>query len=73
LTNYTRPDIPYVVNRLSIYTSNPDESHWTTLERVLRYLKGAIAYDLHYNGFPSVLEGYLDANWISDLVDVNPL
>ena len=24
-------------------------------------------YGLYYNGFPSVLEGFSDANWISDL------
>ena len=70
LTNYTRPDIAYAVNRLSRYTSNPDKSHWDALERILRYLKGTINYGLHYKGYPSVLEGYSDANWISDSVDV---
>jgi len=34
---------------------------------VLKYLKGTINYSLIYCGFPSVLEGYSDANWISDL------
>jgi hypothetical protein len=24
-------------------------------------------YRIHYSGFPAVLEGYSDANWISDL------
>jgi len=33
---------------------------------VLKYLKGTINYSLIYCGFPSVLEGYSDANWISD-------
>ena len=23
-------------------------------------------YGIHYSGFPAVLEGYSDANWISD-------
>jgi hypothetical protein len=32
------------------------------LERVLRYLKGAMSYGIHYTGYPSVLEGYCDAN-----------
>ena len=44
LTNYTKPDITYAVNRLSRYISNPDESHCTAVERVLRYFKGTIAY-----------------------------
>lgn len=38
--NSTRPDIAYVVTRLSRYTHNPDKSHWITLDRVARYLKG---------------------------------
>ena len=29
-----------------------------------------MAYDLHYNRFSSVLEGYSYANWISGSVDV---
>jgi len=39
LRSYTRPDIAYAVNGISRYTSNLDESHWITFERVLRYLK----------------------------------
>jgi hypothetical protein len=30
------------------------------------YLKGTISYGIHYSGHPKVLEGYSDANWISD-------
>ena len=56
LINYTRPDIAYAVNRLSRYTSNPVESHWTVLEKVMRYLKETMTYGLHYNGYPSVLK-----------------
>ncbi|KAK6161187.1 hypothetical protein DH2020_004568 [Rehmannia glutinosa] len=65
-TNMTRPDIFYAVGRLSRYTHNPSKSHWTTLERVLKYLRGTLSYSLCYKGFPSVLEGYSDANWITD-------
>jgi hypothetical protein len=36
------------------------------LYRVLRYLKGAMNLGIKYTGFPSVLEGFSDANWISD-------
>jgi hypothetical protein len=32
----------------------------------LRYLKGTISYDIHFTGYPRVLEGYCDANWISN-------
>ena len=35
LMNFTRPDIAYVISKLSRYTSNPSDDHWTTLLRVL--------------------------------------
>ena len=70
LTRYTRPDITYVVNRYSKYTSNPDESHGTALEKVMRYLNRTMAYGLHYNGFPSIIEGYSNTDRIRDSVDV---
>jgi hypothetical protein len=30
-------------------------------------LVGTMEYGIHYSGFPAVLEGYSDANLISDL------
>jgi hypothetical protein len=35
------------------------------LERVVHYLKGTMDYGIHYTGYPRVLEGYSDSNWIS--------
>ena len=34
----TRPDISYVVNKLSRYTSNPGAMHLQGIMRVLKYL-----------------------------------
>jgi hypothetical protein len=62
LTNCTRPDIAYVVYRLSRYTHNPDKDHWNALCRVLKYLRGTMNLGLCYEGYPNVLEGYSDAN-----------
>jgi hypothetical protein len=31
----------------------------------MHYLCGTMSYGLHYTGFPKVLEGYNDSNWIS--------
>ena len=69
LMNATREDIAYSVNRLSRYTSNPGKHHWEALVRVLRYLKYTITYGLHYTRYPPVLDGYSDANWISDNIE----
>ena len=66
LMNCTRPDIAYAVGRLSRYTQSPNQDHWTIVCRILKYLRGIINYGLCSSGFPSVLEGFSDANWISD-------
>ena len=66
LMNCTRPDIAYAVSRLSRYTSNPGKEHWKALMRVLGYLKSTMNFSLHYGKYLAVLEGYSDANWISD-------
>ena len=68
--NCTRPDIAYAVSKLSRYTSNPGPDHWKAIVRVLRYLKYTQNYGLHYSKYPAVLEGYCDANWISDTKDL---
>jgi len=69
LMNCTRPDIAYAVSKLSRYTSNPGKDHWTAIIRVLRYLRHTQNYGLYYTRYPAVLEGYSDANWISDTND----
>ncbi|GJR82913.1 zinc finger, CCHC-type containing protein [Tanacetum coccineum] len=65
----TRPNIAFVVGKLSRYTSNPDTQHWQAIQRVLRYLKKTMDYRLVYSGYPLVLEGYTDASWISNTED----
>ena len=69
LINCSRPDLAYAVSRLSRYTSNPGKSHWMAIIRVLRYLRHTQNYGLHYMRYLAVLEGYSDANWISDSND----
>ena len=67
LMSCTRPDVAYAVSKLSRYTSNPNGDHWKGIVRVLRYLRYTRDYGLHYIRYPAVLEGYSDANWISDV------
>ena len=66
LTNCTRLDLVHAVNILSRYTSNPCHTHWKAITRVLNYLTYTKDFGFHYGKEPSVLEGYKDANWISD-------
>ncbi|GKB53375.1 retrovirus-related pol polyprotein from transposon TNT 1-94 [Tanacetum coccineum] len=65
----TRPDLAYAVSRLSRYTSNPSYAHWKAITRVLHYLRYSRDYGLHYDRHPAVIEGYNDANWISNIKD----
>ncbi|GKC91188.1 zinc finger, CCHC-type containing protein, partial [Tanacetum coccineum] len=65
----TRPDIAFVVGKLSRYTSNLGTQHWQSIQRALKYLKKAMNYRLMYSGYPSVLEGYTDASRINNTED----
>jgi hypothetical protein len=33
----------------------------------MHYLAGTMDCEIHYSGYPVVLQGYNDANWISDI------
>ena len=69
LMSCTRLDIAYAINKLSRYTSNSGAMHWQGIMRVLKYLRFTRDYGLHYTRYPVVLEGYSDANWISNVKD----
>ena len=71
LASATRPDISFAVSKLSRFMSNPGDNHWRALEIAMRYLKGTVSYGIHYTGYLKVLEGYCDANWISDADEVH--
>ena len=61
----TRPDIAFGVCMLSRYTSKPSTEHWKAISRMLGYLKRTREFSLVYNDYPTVLEGYCDASWMS--------
>jgi hypothetical protein len=69
LINCTRPDITYTVNKLSRYTSNTGNDHWKATIRVFNYLWYTLTYGLQYTIYLVVLEGYSDANRISNIKD----
>ena len=69
LLHCTRPDIAFAVCKLSRYTSNPGTAHWKAVNRVFGYLKRTINFGLFYSEFPTVLEGYSDASWITSASD----
>jgi hypothetical protein len=67
LASATRPNISFAVSKLSWFTSNLRDDHWCALERVMHYLAGTMDNEIYYSRYPVVLEGYSNANWISDM------
>ena len=63
----TRPDLCWLVTKLSQHLSKPLQSHCTAVKRVLRYLNGTLEYELCYRKCKEdlVLQGYSDADWAS--------
>ena len=61
----TRPDLSFVVTKLSQYMSCPTKYHLNAARRVLRYLKGTIDQKLVFSQSkkPLVLSGFSDSDW----------
>ena len=67
----TRPDICWIVTKLSQHLSKPLQSHWVAVKHVLRYLKGTLNKKLCYKKCEDGLKliGYSDADWASSIED----
>ena len=65
LSTCTRPDITWIVNKLSQFNQNPTIQHWTAVKHVLRYLKGTTNFCLSFRKCKDGLNltGYTDADW----------
>ena len=63
----SRPDLAWVVTKLSQHLENPSDRDWMTLRHVLRYVKGTVNHRLVYrkskNGLK--LTGHSDSDWAS--------
>ncbi|GBM54016.1 hypothetical protein AVEN_215390-1 [Araneus ventricosus] len=53
LATGTRPDISFIVGKLSQYNRDPREIHWAAVKRILRYLRGTSG--LRFNSTPGKL------------------
>ena len=71
LTTCTRPDLSFVVSRLSHYLAEPTEEQWVTVKHVLRYLKGTADKGLTFRRSTEHLgiKAYSDADWAADTID----
>lgn len=72
LSTCTRPDLSFVVSRLSQHFAEPTEEQWVTVKHVLRYLKGTSTKGLSFNRDDSQklgIQAYSEADWASDASD----
>lgn len=71
LMTCTRPDLSWVLSKLSQYLSKPNEQLWSTVKHVMRYLRGTIDQELCYKKSDEKLKlvAYCDADFASDLND----
>ena len=63
----TRPDIAHTVRVVSKFMSRPGKQHWETVKWILRYLKGLSDTCLCFTDASLKLQGYVDANFASDI------
>lgn len=67
----TRPDICWIVTKLSQNLTNPTNQNWTAAKHVLRYIKGSLDKGLCFQKSSKLLEviGFSDADWGSSESD----
>ena len=61
----TRPDLCYVVTKLSQHMAKPTKAHLGMAKQVLRYIKGTLDYALKFqkSDVPLELSGFCDSDW----------
>lgn len=60
----TRPDIMFAASLLSRFMQDPNETHFRTAKRVLRYIKGTVSYGIWFKKSEELkLIGFTDSDW----------
>ena len=66
----SRPDRAFGVGVCARLQSNPKESHFNAVKRIIKYISGTCDYGLFYSKESNVsLAGYSDADWASNADD----
>jgi hypothetical protein len=62
--SHTRPDLVFAINKACQYLSTPTTVHWTTVKRILRYVKATLGLGLKICRSTSlVVSGFSDVEW----------
>lgn len=65
LATISRPDISFVVNLLSRFCAQPNDTHWNMVKRVFKYLRGTMNSGIFFNGDDKI-EAYSDSDFGGD-------
>ena len=66
----TRPDISFAVNKVCQFLHAPTTTHWTTVKRILKYVKYSAGLGLHIQkSYSMTLSGFSDADWAGSVDD----
>lgn len=69
---HTRPNISFIVNRLSQFMQHPTTTHGQMIKRALRYLEHTVNYILHIVPSKSLsITAYSNSYWASCLESEN--
>jgi Reverse transcriptase (RNA-dependent DNA polymerase) len=65
-----RPDIVFVVNKVSQFMHAPTVNHWSVVKRILRYLNGTLSHGFLLQPSTSLqLHAYCDTDWAGSIND----
>jgi hypothetical protein len=65
----TRPDISWIVSKLSQFLDKPGTAQVRAAKRVMRYLQGTKSQGLKFSKTNGQLQGFVDADWANDTTD----
>ena len=66
----TRPNITFAINKACQFMQQPTTTHWLSVKRILRYLRGTMQDGLLLSPSSNLtIEGFTDADWGAHLVD----
>ena len=68
--NFTRRDIPYVVNQACRSMHSPQSTDWICLKHILHNLKGTVTHGIYFTSrSPISLTSFSDADWANNSTD----
>jgi hypothetical protein len=66
----TRPNIQFAMELCALFQASPHASHWTTVQRVFRYLEHTLEFGIWYSTSSSLdLIGFSDADFVGCGID----